>query len=77
LSLGFGRAGVAASDYGSNGGDVLQRQVKDETEEEKLRRRLGLLPTQSGSALNLANGSPAMKALFGGLGGLGRTSREI
>jgi hypothetical protein len=57
----FGRAGVQSSTYGNLGGlgDLLNRQVGDETEEEKLRKRLGMSATQS----------PAAQALLGGLFG--------
>ena len=70
----FGLTGVAATDLtmglgsripGALGGlgDELRRQVGDETEDEKLRKRLGLSITQSGSL--------AVQSLFGGAGGRG------
>jgi hypothetical protein len=62
-ALGFGRTGIAAASSGGLG-DQLSQQVGEETDEEKLRRRLGLSLTQSGAA-----GSPAARSLFG-TGGL-------
>jgi hypothetical protein len=61
-ALGFGRAGIASASPGNTGGlgDQLSQQVGDETDEEKLRRRLGFSVTQSGA-------SPAMTALLGGV----------
>jgi hypothetical protein len=59
-ALGFGRTGVAAVSPVSSGGlgDMLSNQVTDETDEEKLRRKMGLSVTQSGA-------SPAMQSLLG------------
>jgi hypothetical protein len=45
-------------------GDMLSQQVGEETDEEKLRRRLGLSVTQQ-------SGSLAVQSLFGGAGGRG------
>jgi hypothetical protein len=61
-ALGFGRTGIASTSPGNSGGlgDQLSQQVGEETDEEKLRRRLGLSVTQSGA-------SPAMSALLGGV----------
>jgi hypothetical protein len=69
-ALGFGRTGVASVDADNPGGagDLLRNQVTDETDEEKLRRKLGLSVTQSAGALSgLAGASPAGKALFGSM----------
>jgi hypothetical protein len=67
----FGRAGVASAG-GTGLGDLLQRQVGDDTEEERLRKKLGMLPTQVGDLLGKITGSsPAVKALFSGWGGGG------
>ena len=73
-ALGFGRTGVAPADAGNSGlGSNLQSQVEDETEEQKLKRKLGLLPTQSSSVFaGLTGGSAASKALMGSLGGMMR-----
>jgi hypothetical protein len=64
-SLGFGATGVASSPVGNTGGlgNQLSQQVTDETEEERLRKRLGFSVMQSGAA----GMSPASRALFGGL----------
>jgi hypothetical protein len=67
-ALGFGRTGVAPVDMNGGGlGDALQRQVGDETEEQRKRRMLGLLPTQSGASIPGA--SSASRALFGPMAG--------
>jgi hypothetical protein len=57
-ALGFGATGVASPAVGNTGGlgDMLGQQVADETDEEKLRRRLGFSVTQGAS--------PAMQSLF-------------
>lgn len=47
-------------------GNQLSQQVADETDEEKLRKRLGLSVTQQGGSLN---GSMAVQSLFGGFNG--------
>jgi hypothetical protein len=47
-------------------GNQLSKQVADETDEEKLRKRLGLSVTQQGGSLN---GSLAVQSLFGGFSG--------
>lgn len=47
-------------------GNQLSQQVGDETDEEKLRKRLGLSVTQQGGSLN---GSMAVQSLFGGFSG--------
>jgi hypothetical protein len=64
-ALAFGRTGVASVGVGNTGGlgDQLGQQVADETDEEKLRKRLGFSVTQSGAA----GMSPASRALFGGM----------
>jgi hypothetical protein len=62
-ALGFGRTGVASAGVSNNTGglgDQLSQQVGEETDEEKLRRKMGLSVTQSGA-------SPAMTALLGGV----------
>jgi hypothetical protein len=61
-ALGFGRTGVASASPGNTGGlgDQLSQQVGEETDEEKLRRKMGLSVTQSGA-------SPAMQSLLGGV----------
>jgi hypothetical protein len=58
-ALGFGRTGIAAASPGTTGGlgDQLSQQVGEETDEEKLRRKLGLSVMQSAS--------PAMQSLLG------------
>jgi hypothetical protein len=65
-ALNFGASGVASPAVGNTGGlgNQLSQQVTDETEEEKLRKRLGLSVMQSGAAGVL---SPAGKSLFGGM----------
>ena len=65
-ALNFGATGVASTPLGNAGaglGDMLNKQVADETDEEKLRKRLGFSVTQSGAA----GMSPASRSLFGGL----------
>jgi hypothetical protein len=64
-ALNFGATGVASSPVGATGGlgNQLSQQVVDETDEEKLRKRLGFSVTQSGAA----GMSPASRSLFGGL----------
>ncbi len=52
--------GMATPGAGNLGG-ALQDQVKEETDDEKLRRRLGLSATQNG-------GSLAVQSIFGGIG---------
>jgi hypothetical protein len=66
-ALNFGATGVASSPVSGSGGlgNQLSQQVGDETEEERLRKRLGFSVTQSGAA----GMSPASRALFGGLVG--------
>jgi hypothetical protein len=64
-SLGFGATGIASPAVGNAGaglGDMLGKQVADETDEEKLRRRLGVSALQQGGVL-----SPAGRSLFAGL----------
>jgi hypothetical protein len=66
-SLGFGRTGVASAPVGNAAGglgDMLGKQVADETDEEKLRRKLGFSVLQQSSAGAM---SPAGRSLFGGL----------
>jgi hypothetical protein len=65
-SLGFGATGVASSPVSNTGGlgDQLNKQVADETDEEKLRRKLGFSVLQQGGAGMM---SPAGRSLFGGL----------
>ena len=63
------RTGVASVPVGNTGtnaglGNQLSQQVADETDEEKLRRRLGFSVLQQGSAGAM---SPAGRSLFGGL----------
>jgi hypothetical protein len=62
-ALNFGATGVASPAAGNTGGlgDMLGKQVGDETEEEKLRRRLGVSVLQQGGVM-----SPAGRSLFGG-----------
>jgi hypothetical protein len=64
-ALGFGRTGVASVGVGNTGGlgNQLSQQVTDETDEEKLRRKLGFSVLQQGAA----GMSPASRSLFGGL----------
>jgi hypothetical protein len=66
-ALGFGRTGVAPAGVGNTGGlgDQLGQQVTEETDEEKLRKRLGFSVMQSGAT----GMSPASRSLFGGLVG--------
>jgi hypothetical protein len=66
-ALNFGATGVASVGVGNSGGlgDQLNKQVADETDEEKLRRKLGFSVMQSGAA----GMSPAARSLFGGLVG--------
>lgn len=61
LGIGMMSAGRSMT-AGSGLGDALGKQVSDMTDEEKLRRRLGLSVTQS-------SGSLAVQSLFGGVGG--------
>jgi hypothetical protein len=65
-ALNFGNAGVALSPVGNTGGlgNQLSQQVADETDEEKLRRKLGFSVLQQGGAGMM---SPAGRSLFGGL----------
>jgi hypothetical protein len=51
------------------GGDMLTKQRQDEEEELRRRRKLGLSPA--------ANGSPTVKALLGGLSGMGGPNFNI
>jgi hypothetical protein len=72
-SLGFGRTGVGTVDAPNNGGlgGALQSEVDDESEDLKLKRKLGLLPQQNSSVFSgLMGGSAAGKALMGSLGGM-------
>jgi hypothetical protein len=64
-ALGFGSTnlGIGMSVPGAGLGDQLRNQVSEETDEEKLRRKLGLSVTQSGAP----GISPAGKSLFGGM----------
>jgi hypothetical protein len=65
-ALNFGATGVASPSAGSNTGGLgnqLSQQVADETDEERLRKRLGLSVLQQGGVM-----SPAGQSLFGGLG---------
>jgi hypothetical protein len=55
----FGNTGVPDQ---FSAGDQLRQQVQDETEEERKRRALGLSP------LSPTGGSPAIRALLGGMG---------
>lgn len=53
----FGLTGVAATDLGL--GNSLGQQVKDETDEEKKKKKLGLSALQSPAAqMLLGNGMP-------------------
>jgi hypothetical protein len=62
-ALGFGNSGVAAVDMIGGGlGDLLKQQTDAETEEQRRKRLLGLLPTQSGASLPGA--SSAARSLF-------------
>jgi hypothetical protein len=67
-ALNFGATGVASPTVGNTGaaglGDMLGKQVANETDEERLRRRLGFSVLQSSSAGAM---SPAGRSLFGGL----------
>jgi hypothetical protein len=67
-ALNFGATGVASSPVSGSGGlgDQLNKQVADETDEEKLRRKLGFSVLQQGGAGMM---SPAGRSLFGGLVG--------
>lgn len=57
----YGMTGLAATDLGF--GDLLKGQVKDETDEEKRRRQMGMSPLQM----------PAAQMLLGGMGSSVRT----
>jgi hypothetical protein len=64
-ALNFGATGVASSPVGATGGlgNQLSQQVVDETDEEKLRRKLGFSVLQGSAGVM----SPAGRSLFGGL----------
>jgi hypothetical protein len=67
-ALNFGATGVASPAVGNSAGgglgNQLSQQVADETDEEKLRRKLGFSVLQQGNAGMM---SPAGRSLFGGL----------
>jgi hypothetical protein len=67
-ALNFGATGVASPAVSGSGGlgNQLGQQVNDETDEEKLRRKLGFSVLQQGGAGMM---SPAGRSLFGGLVG--------
>jgi len=64
-ALNFGATGVASSAVGNTGGlgNQLSQQVGDETDVEKLRRKLGFSVLQQSGARMM---SPAGRSLFGG-----------
>lgn len=62
LGMGIGMSTGVAGGLGNQ----LGQQVEDMTDEEKLRKRLGLSVTQQGGSLN---GSLAVQSLFGGFNG--------
>lgn len=57
-----GDLGIGMSTGVSGLGDMLSKQVGEETDEEKLRKKLGLSATQQG-------GSLAVQSLFGNVNG--------